>query len=149
MICCLIWNQQIHCRFHGALLLDPIWSKIWHFLILPFCSFRIHFNIILPPVSSIAECVLWDFRLEEVVNLVLWSLQVFWLKFLSACPGNIWPNDSQGACWTVWGLSICQKRTAFYAVLCMDVASEGFSGTASLLFALSALRPVFLAHSCL
>lgn len=55
------------------------------------------------------------------------------------------PNDSQGAveqfevC-----LSICQKRTVFSVVLCMDVASEVFPGTMSLLFALSALCPAFL-----
>jgi len=60
------------------------------------------------------------------------------------------PNDSQGAVEQFEAcLSICQKRTAFSVVLCMDVASEVFPGTMSLLFALSALCPAFLAHTFL
>lgn len=90
------------------------------------------------------------FRREEDSNSVFWYLQVFGLNFLTARPGIVWPKDSQGAvehfevC-----LSVCQNRTALRAVLCMDVASEVFPGRMSLLFALSALCPVFLAHRLL
>jgi hypothetical protein len=94
--------------------------------------------------------VILGFRREEDSKSVFWYLQVFGLKFLAARPVVVWPNDSQGAveqfevC-----LSVCQKRTALSAVLCMDVASKVFPGRMSLHFALSALCPVFLANRLL